>query len=235
MLLGGINMKKQEDIILGNRIKEIRIKPNYDQKRFANEIGATVSALSNWENGRNKPNMDRLSKIAQLGDTTVTELLADSSNEQFLIFFEKRWAFLENSHKYIYGKEPTPLDSEFYMFIGRSEWGKIKNYKKQVETLYLSKLGGVFSEYLALEYFANAVTFVLKLIDNQFDNYLQSSLRDIMGEISLLYPLTEKSDKQKLITFSNKVSELFNCLDGVHHCNIIFNDQKIEFELIEND
>ena len=73
-------MKKQEDIILGNRIKEIRIKLNYDQKRFANEIGATVSALSNWENGRNKPNMDRLSKIAQLGDTTVTELLADSSN-----------------------------------------------------------------------------------------------------------------------------------------------------------
>jgi len=228
-------MKKQEDIILGNRIKEIRIKLNYDQKRFANEIGATVSALSNWENGRNKPNMDRLSKIAQLGDTTVTELLADSSNEQFLIFFKKRWAFLENSHKYLFGKEPTPQDSEFYMFIGRSEWEKIKKYEKQVESLYLSKFSGVYSEHLALECFTNAVTFVLKLIDNQFDNYLQSSLRDIMGEISLLYPLTEKSDKQKLISFANKLSELFNCLDGVHHCNIIFNDKKIEFELIEND
>ena len=48
-------MKKKEDIILGKRIKDIRINLNYDQKRFAKEIGATVSALSNWENGRNKP------------------------------------------------------------------------------------------------------------------------------------------------------------------------------------
>lgn len=68
-------MKKKEDIILGKRIKDIRISLNYDQKRFAKEIGATVSALSNWENGRNKPNMEKLSKIAKIGDTTVEKLL----------------------------------------------------------------------------------------------------------------------------------------------------------------
>ena len=76
-------MKKQEDVILGNRIKEIRIKLNYDQKRFAKEIGATVSALSNWENGRNKPNMDRLIKIAQLGNISVTELLERNDAEKY--------------------------------------------------------------------------------------------------------------------------------------------------------
>ena len=64
-------MKKKEDIILGKRIKDIRINLNYDQKRFAKEIGATVSALSNWENGRNKPNMEKLSNIAKIGDTSV--------------------------------------------------------------------------------------------------------------------------------------------------------------------
>ena len=58
------NSKKKEDIILGNRIKDIRISLNYDQKSFAKEIGATVSALSNWENGRNKPNMEKLSNIS---------------------------------------------------------------------------------------------------------------------------------------------------------------------------
>ena len=31
-------MKKKEDIILGKRIKDIRINLNYDQKRFAKEI-----------------------------------------------------------------------------------------------------------------------------------------------------------------------------------------------------
>ena len=78
-------MKKKEDIILGKRIKDIRISLNYDQKRFAKEIGATVSALSNWENGRNKPNMEKLSKIAKIGDTTVEKLLYLDKLE-----FEKR-------------------------------------------------------------------------------------------------------------------------------------------------
>ena len=84
-------MKKQEDIILGNRIKEIRIKLNYDQKRFAKEIGAPVSALSNWENGRNKPNMDRLTKIAQLGNISVAELLQGNDDEKYTNFFNKKF------------------------------------------------------------------------------------------------------------------------------------------------
>ena len=80
-------MKKKEDIILGKRIKDIRINLNYDQKRFAKEIGATVSALSNWENGRNKPNMEKLSNIAKIGDTSVKELLRSHLDK---VEFEKR-------------------------------------------------------------------------------------------------------------------------------------------------
>ena len=80
-------MKKKEDIILGKRIKDIRINLNYDQKRCAKEIGATVSALSNWENGRNKPNMEKLSNIAKIGDTSVKELLRSHLDK---VEFEKR-------------------------------------------------------------------------------------------------------------------------------------------------
>ena len=80
-------MKKKEDIILGKRIKDIRINLNYDQKRFAKEIGATVSALSNWENGRNKPNMEKLSNIAKIGDTSAKELLRSHLDKDE---FEKR-------------------------------------------------------------------------------------------------------------------------------------------------
>lgn len=95
-------MKKQEDIILGNRIKEIRIKLNYDQKRFAKEIGATVSALSNWENGRNKPNMDRLIKIAQLGNISVTELLERNDAEKYNDYFTRKFKDTENVHPEIF-------------------------------------------------------------------------------------------------------------------------------------
>lgn len=68
--------KKQEDIHLGKKIKAIRSNLNQDQKTFADSIGATVSALSNWENGRNKPNDIMLQKIAKIGNISVTELVA---------------------------------------------------------------------------------------------------------------------------------------------------------------
>lgn len=90
-------MKKKEDIILGNRIKDIRISLNYDQKRFAKEIGATVSALSNWENGRNKPNMEKLSNIAKIGNTTVEELLNWSKNDVIIETIEAYETLLDNA------------------------------------------------------------------------------------------------------------------------------------------
>lgn len=70
--------KKERDIEIGKRIKNIRTSLELDQKQFAKKINATVSALSNWENGRNKPNMEKLSNIAKLGNITVNELLYGS-------------------------------------------------------------------------------------------------------------------------------------------------------------
>ncbi|MBD3950040.1 helix-turn-helix transcriptional regulator [Tuanshanicoccus lijuaniae] len=66
---------KPEDIRLGLIIKSIRSELGLDQKQFANKINATVSALSNWENGRNKPNNNMLHQIAKLSNTTVSEIM----------------------------------------------------------------------------------------------------------------------------------------------------------------
>lgn len=80
-------MKKQEDILIGKRIKDIRSSLKMSQKSFAEKINATVSALSNWENGRNKPNDIMLREIALLGNTTVTQILTgiDESNTLYNI------------------------------------------------------------------------------------------------------------------------------------------------------
>ncbi len=83
-------MKKMEDVLIGNKIKTIRISLEMNQKEFAKIIGSNVSALSNWENGRNKPNMKKLSNIAKIGKTTVEELLNnDSCRYYFNIYWEK--------------------------------------------------------------------------------------------------------------------------------------------------
>lgn len=74
-------MKKQEDILLGKRIKAIRSELKLDQSQFSELIGSSVSALSNWENGRNKPNDVMLHAIASIGDISVDELLLGDENE----------------------------------------------------------------------------------------------------------------------------------------------------------
>lgn len=68
-------MKKKEDVYIGGRIRSIRNGLGLDQKEFATLLKITVSALSNWENGRNKPKDDKLDKIANLGRTTKEELV----------------------------------------------------------------------------------------------------------------------------------------------------------------
>ena len=68
-------MKKIGDVLLGARIRKIRNDMGYDQKQFSEKIGSTVSALSNWENGRNKPKDNTLNKIAELAGIPVNELL----------------------------------------------------------------------------------------------------------------------------------------------------------------
>ena len=60
---------------VGQRIKDIRMEKGMEQQEFANIINATVSALSNWENGRNLPNKERLKNIADLAGITVQKLL----------------------------------------------------------------------------------------------------------------------------------------------------------------
>ncbi|MGH2116173.1 helix-turn-helix domain-containing protein [Aerococcus urinaeequi] len=67
---------------LGERIKKIRKKLGMSQLEFSKAIGATKSAVSNWENGYNAPNNERLKAIANLGNTTVDALLYGSLNER---------------------------------------------------------------------------------------------------------------------------------------------------------
>lgn len=68
-------MKKTENIELGLRIKLIRSELGMDQKEFSELIGSTVSALSNWENGRNRPRLDMIKKIAYEGEIDYKSLL----------------------------------------------------------------------------------------------------------------------------------------------------------------
>lgn len=62
---------------LGQKIKAIRLERGETLEEFGRHLTAQASdsLVSRWERGVNKPNKARLKKIAELGNTTVAELL----------------------------------------------------------------------------------------------------------------------------------------------------------------
>ncbi|RAN53787.1 hypothetical protein B8A42_08645 [Dolosigranulum pigrum] len=82
---------------LGQRVKAIRSELNLSQKELAEKIGTTVSAVSNWECGRNNPNsvmIQRLDKLAggyNLSPHTIQKLM-EYLEAQEEIFYEYEWS-----------------------------------------------------------------------------------------------------------------------------------------------
>ena len=89
---------------IGKKIKSIRKNLGYSQLEFSKVVGATKSAVANWENGYNYPNNDRLKEIAELGNTTVFQLLnsnplSDYSTYELLQELERRGISRETTYK----------------------------------------------------------------------------------------------------------------------------------------
>ena len=82
---------------LGQRVKAIRSELNLSQKELAEKIGTTISAVSNWECGRNNPNsvmVQRLDKLAggyYLSPHTIRQVI-EYLETQEEIFYEYDWS-----------------------------------------------------------------------------------------------------------------------------------------------
>ncbi len=62
-------------ISLSENIKKFRIKNNITQEELAEKINVTRQAVSNWENGKTEPDIETLTKIAQIFDISIDELV----------------------------------------------------------------------------------------------------------------------------------------------------------------
>ena len=63
--------------IIGNNIKKLRKASGHTQKELAEKLGYTLKSISAYETGINEPDMDTLSKIADIYGITVDDLLTD--------------------------------------------------------------------------------------------------------------------------------------------------------------
>ena len=61
--------------MLGQNLKDIRIKNKYNQEDIAEQLGVTKQTISNWEKGKRTPDIDSLVKLANIYQVTLDSLI----------------------------------------------------------------------------------------------------------------------------------------------------------------
>ena len=67
------------DVVLGQRIRRVRIQAGLGLRELAREIGISASSLSDIENNRGGTSLKRLQMVAQYFGLHITDLLAGST------------------------------------------------------------------------------------------------------------------------------------------------------------
>ena len=60
---------------IGQNIKTIRKKLGITQEELAEKLNVTRQAVSNWENGKTEPDIETLTKMAQIFDISIDKLV----------------------------------------------------------------------------------------------------------------------------------------------------------------
>lgn len=71
--------------MIGDRIKEIRLKNQLTQKQLGERLGVTRSAVNAWETGISTPNTCYIVAIAKMYKVSTDYLLSISNSEQINI------------------------------------------------------------------------------------------------------------------------------------------------------
>lgn len=182
-------MKKANNIEIGLRIRLIRSELNMTQQEFSNLIGSPVSSLSNWENGRNKPKLEILKRIAEVGNI----------HYKVLLFGDLR-SHIMNNIQYSLPKEKKHLAN----YISEDTLDKlVRNMSSSPDPYDLTLLEDLISEYLkTIEFdFIERIVLnteldipeILESIDNQDTTKLSSYAKVIAKNSELSHEKILKS------------------------------------------
>ena len=64
---------------IGEQLKQKRLENNWTQAEVAEELFVSARSISNWENGRNMPDIESLIRLARLYRLSLDELLMEGS------------------------------------------------------------------------------------------------------------------------------------------------------------
>ena len=86
---------EKKAVLLGRRIRELRMKRGMTQEKLAESAGLDLSQLSRMENGHGNPNFETLQRIAKALQIRAHELLDFSQHDSEMVVREDIVALLD--------------------------------------------------------------------------------------------------------------------------------------------
>lgn len=77
---------RMEQISIGSKIKDLRIKNQLTQQQLALLVGVSNKAVSKWENDEGYPDLQNLKRLAEVFNTTVDYLISNQKKTNESIF-----------------------------------------------------------------------------------------------------------------------------------------------------
>lgn len=76
--------------ILGDNIKKYRKASSYTQKDLANLLKVKPTTVASWEQGRNKPLMDKVTKLTNIFGVSLTDLVGSDQENEVTDYFSQK-------------------------------------------------------------------------------------------------------------------------------------------------
>lgn len=103
------------EIMIGSKIKELRIKNNLKQSEVAAAVGCSASAIGMYEQGRREPELTMVKRFAELFGVSVDYLIGESSGSSREIVPEIRRFLMSQEGLMFNGEELSDGDIEQIM------------------------------------------------------------------------------------------------------------------------
>lgn len=103
---------------ISNRIKELRKSHHYTQAHLAELLGVKPTTVASWEQGRNKPLMDKVQRMATIFNVPISEVVEEEVDNK-----KTKTADLDDDDV-IFTYQGKPLSEEDKALIKRLMNGK---------------------------------------------------------------------------------------------------------------
>ena len=103
--------------VVSNSIKKLREEKGMTQDELAEKLNVTRQAVSNWETGKTQPDIETLTKLAEIFDVSVERIIYGSERKERIIHV--------NRDVQIGPKEGIGMGAVLAMIISYAKWQSI--------------------------------------------------------------------------------------------------------------